>query len=290
MQSQTRAILFGLGAVLCWSTVATAFKLTLQYLTPSQLVLVAAIVSCLFFLLVLTIQGRLAELGQLRWVGFRKSILFGSMNPALYYLVLISAYDLLRAQEAQAINYSWAIVMTLLSVPLLQQAIRRADIIAAVLCYSGVLVIATKGDVLSWQFDSLPGVLLALASTVIWSLYWIFNRQDEREPILGLCLNFMCAIPMIALWCWWQGELQTLPWQGIAGGVYIGLVEMGLAFLLWLNAMKITESTARIANLIFISPFLSLVFIATILHEPILVSTLVALGLIVAGLLIQNRA
>ena len=288
MQAQSKATLLGLGAVLCWSTVATAFKLSLAHLSPAQLMLVASITAFVFYSVVLLVQRRAGELFRQSVTAYRKSFGFGLLNPALYYLLLFFAYDLLPAQEAQAINYSWAIVMTLLAVPLLKQRMRRVDVIAAAVCYFGVLVIATRGDLLAFKFDSLTGVGLALASTVVWSLYWIFNRQDAREPVLGLCLNFAFAIPLILVYCLLTGQLEPMPWPGILGGIYVGLVEMGLAFLLWLHAMKLTESTAKIANLIFISPFLSLVFIATILREPILWSTLVALVLIVSGLVIQG--
>ncbi len=289
MQQQSKASLFGLGAVLCWSTVATAFKLSLGYLSPAQLMLVASTTACFFFAAVLLYQRRFGELFRQSAGGYQKSLGFGLLNPALYYLLLFFAYDLLPAQEAQAINYSWAIVMTLLAVPLLKQRMRPVDIAAAAICYLGVLVIATRGNLLAFEFDSLTGVLLALASTVIWSLYWIYNRQDSREPVLGLCLNFAFAIPLILVYCAFTGQLGEFAWQGILGGIYVGLVEMGLAFMFWLYAMKLTDSTAKIANLIFISPFLSLFFIATILREPILWSTLVALAMIVSGLLIQRN-
>ena len=39
MIPQRQAILFGLSAVLLWSTVATAFKLSLRYCTPIELLL-----------------------------------------------------------------------------------------------------------------------------------------------------------------------------------------------------------------------------------------------------------
>ena len=44
-----RAVKLGLGAVMLWSTVATAFSLSLQYLTPLQLVTLATVVSWCFF-------------------------------------------------------------------------------------------------------------------------------------------------------------------------------------------------------------------------------------------------
>jgi drug/metabolite transporter (DMT)-like permease len=263
----------------------------LNYITPLQLILLASLVSWLFLIGILLVQGRAKTLFSLSKKDYVWSLIFGLMNPALYYLLLFSAYDALPAQEAQALNYSWAIVMTLLAVPLLGQRLSRFDMVAAGLCYFGVLMIATRGDVLGLNFANIKGVLLALASTVVWSLYWILNQKDQRQPIVGLCLNFSFALPLIIAVAYITGDLGSLfnsPWQALAGGFYVGIFEMGLAFILWLKAMKLAENTARIANLIFISPFLSLVLISVLLKEEILSSTLVGLCLIIAGLVIQQ--
>jgi drug/metabolite transporter (DMT)-like permease len=63
---------------------------------------------------------------------------------------------------------------------------------------------------------------------------------------------------------------------------------MGVTFVLWLNALKLSESTAKVGNLIFLSPFLSLIFIHLFVGEDILASTLIGLVLIVAGILCQQ--
>lgn len=288
MSSQTKAYLFALSAVLLWSTVATAFKLTLQYLTPAQLVLFSSIASAFVLGAILIVQGKLNQLKSLTIQDWKASLLFGAINPTIYYLVLFQAYALLPAQEAQAINYSWAITMTLLAIPLLKQKLRRQDVVAAAFCYLGVLVIATHGQLMDLKFSSTLGVVLALVSTVLWALYWILNTRDRRDPVVGLLLNFLCAIPLILLYCLVTGELRSMPWQGVAGSIYIGIFEMGLTFVLWLSAMKYTTSTAKVSNLIFISPFLSLVFIYFLLGEKILSSTFIGLGLIISGLVIQQ--
>ena len=288
MNNQYKAYLFGLGAVICWSTVATAFKLSLQHLTPAQLLLYASVVSCGFLLLTLFARGELGLLSRLTGRDYVASLVFGTINPLIYYLILLRAYELLPAQEAQAINYTWALTMSLLAIPILGHRLRKQDLLAALLCYCGVLVISTQGKVLSMQFSSLTGVSLALISTVIWAIYWLFNTKDPRPAILGLCLNFMVAIPLITLYCWWNDQLQLPNWQGFAGAVYIGIFEMGLSFVLWLTAMKLTQSTARISNLIFIAPFLSLGFISVFLGETIHSATLVGLLMIIAGLSFQQ--
>ena len=290
--SQKRATVYALATIVCWSTMATAFKLSLEYVSPLQLILLASCASWAFLCCLLVSQGRLQELFKQDKKAYGWSLVFGAMNPVLYYILLFSAYDLLPAQEAQAINYSWAIIMSLLAVPLLAQRLTRIDVIAAVLCYFGVLVIATHGAPFSLEFANIKGVMLALASTFAWSLYWIFNKRDQREAVLGLCLNFCVAVPLIIVVTIFTGDLANLldaNWRGYLGGVYIGLFEMGLAFVLWLKAMKLAKSTARLANLVFISPFASLVFIYLFLGEAILLSTLVGLVMIVFGLGLQQR-
>jgi drug/metabolite transporter (DMT)-like permease len=69
---------------------------------------------------------------------------------------------------------------------------------------------------------------------------------------------------------------------------YVGLFEMGITFVLWLSALKLTQNTARISNLIFASPFISLMLLATVIGEEIHPSTLVGLMLIVIGLVVQQ--
>ncbi|ROS01729.1 drug/metabolite transporter (DMT)-like permease [Sinobacterium caligoides] len=288
MTQQRKAYCFGLAAVLCWSTVATAFKISLSYLSPAQMLLIASLVSTTVLTVTLHYQGGLKALRQLSPRDIVTSFAFGALNPTLYYLVLFQAYDVLSAQQAQAINYTWALTMALLAVPLLGQRLRRQDIIAALLCYCGVLYIATGGQPLALQFDNTTGVLLALASTVIWALYWILNTRDKRPALLGLLLNFACSLPLIALYCLVHDEFHAVPWQGVVGASYIGIFEMGLAFVFWLQAMKLTDSTAKISNLIFISPFLSLLLIAGLLGEVILPSTLFGLAMIIVGLLCQQ--
>ncbi len=69
------------------------------------------------------------------------------MNPVAYYLVLFGAYDRLPGQEAMALNYTWALAMAFLAVPILGQRLTRTDVAAGLIAYAGVWVIATRGAV-----------------------------------------------------------------------------------------------------------------------------------------------
>ena len=282
--SHRLALINGLGAVLLWSTVATAFKISLAALTPLALVALASAVSWLFLLGVLYVTGAAQELRGLQRKSLVYALTLGLLNPGLYYLVLFAAYDALLAQEAMALNYTWALVLPLLAVPLLRQPLKGRDAIAALISYSGVVVIATRGDVTGLTLSNPAGVALAIGSTLLWALYWIANTKISLSPVVSLFLNFSAAAPLLLLAALWRGDLDSVSLTGALGAVYIGLFEMGLSFILWLRAMRLTNNTARISTLIFLAPPLSLLLIWWLLNEPVMPSTLVGLVFILGGL------
>lgn len=289
LNSDRRALYYGLCAVLLWSTVATAFKLALRELDVWQLVAYSVCFSCLALFAILWRQGRLALLPRYARETPVYFLLMGLVNPVAYYLVLLRAYDLLPAQQAQAINYTWAITLALLAVPLLGHRLSRRDALALLLGYGGVLVIATRGQVLQLEFDSLEGVALALLSTLVWATYWLVSTRNRRDPVACLCLNFAVAAPVALALCALFSSLAVPGWRALAGAAYVGLFEMGLTFALWSTALRLSSGVSRIGNLIFLSPLVSLVFIATILGEPIHPATLVGLALIIPAVLLQQR-
>lgn len=274
----------GLAAVGLWSTVATAFKLTLRYLSPAELLLWSSACSLAVLVGVLLVQGKARQALRVTPADLLRSAGLGLLNPFLYYLVLFEAYDLLPAQQAQPLNYTWAITLTLLSIPLLGQRPTRRDLVAAVVSYCGVVLIATRGELLSLRLDSPLGVALALGSTVIWALYWLYNARDRRDPVVGLTHNFAFGTAYMLLAAPLLTPLRLPPLAGLAGALYVGTFEMGLTFVLWLRALRLARSTARLSTLIFLSPFLSLVLIHFVLGEEIVAATVAGLVLIVAGI------
>lgn len=289
MINERRALGFGISAVLLWSTVATAFKLTLAELTPIQMLTVASIVSVITLLAICAVQGKLSQLSSTFIANPWYYILLGLINPLGYYLILFKAYDLLPASQAQPLNYSWAITLTLMAAVFLGQKIRKQDWFAAALGYLGVIVIATKGDVLALNFESPLGVGLALLSTLLWAGYWILNAKNKADPVVAVLLGFLVAVPLAVGISIFEGApWQQITWQGWAAVTYVGLFEMGVTFVLWISALKATNNTARISNLIFTSPFISLMLLATIIGEEIHPSTLIGLVLIVIGLVVQQ--
>lgn len=275
------SVLYAMLAVLLWSTVASAFKLSLRSLNYMQLLFYASLTSLTVFTMVLIMEGRFWSVWKRENL---RSALLGAINPFLYYMVLFEAYSLLPAQEAQALNYTWPIMLSLLSIPFLKQRITAGQISGVMISFAGVLIVATRGNLLSLSFRDPLGTALGLGSAVIWASYWILNLRDSRESTVKMFWNFAFGFLYTAVLIALTRQFVIPGIKAILGAVYVGLFEMGITFLVWLRALETAETTAKVANLIYLTPFLSLVLIHLIVGERILSSTIFGLFLIVGGI------
>ncbi|MCX4028859.1 DMT family transporter [Endozoicomonas sp. SM1973] len=289
MKNQKHATIYGLSAVMLWSTVATAFKISLQHFSPLQLLFYSSLCCIMLLTAILGWQGKLQQVYHCIKTAPTHYLLLGTMNPFIYYLLLLQGYDLLPAQQAQPINYTWAITLTLLSIPILKQKITLLAFLACLVSYLGVLVISTKGELLSLNFSNPLGVLFLLTSTLFWALYWLLNTKQNHDPVVSLLACFLMGFPLLIISTAAFADFTIPHWHGFAGALYIGLFEMGFSFILWLNAMRLAENTAKISNLIFLAPFTSLIFIHYLLGESIHPATYVGLVLIITGIVLQQR-
>jgi drug/metabolite transporter (DMT)-like permease len=289
MNQRRLSYLLGIVAVLLWSTVATAFKITLRYLSLHEMLFYSSMFSFLVLGSVLLVSSKISELKSVSKKDHLNVMILGLINPFIYYFVLFKAYSLLPAQEAQALNYTWAITFALLAVPFLKQKLGLGELIAIALSYLGVLIIATHGDLTSMKIDSPTGVSFALGSTIIWSLFWLKNIKLKLEPVVALFLSFTWGSLFCGIWLFGFNNYSIPSWQGVSGAIYIGFFEMGVTFLIWLNALAKAPKASNISSLIFLSPLISLIFISQIAKEPIGVSSLFGLGFILTGFILQMK-
>jgi drug/metabolite transporter (DMT)-like permease len=100
--------------------------------------------------------------------------------------------------------------------------------------------------------------------------------------------SFTLGTTLVALACVSGPGLPQLDSQTLAYGAWVGLVEMGVTFLCWQQALRLTRNAARIGQLIFLSPFISLALIYFVLEEQISWGAVVALLVIVTGIRFAN--
>lgn len=277
-------------AIFFWSTVPTAFKICLKDLDILPMLTIASITSMIVLLIVLIASQKTGLILKTNIKELFNSAILGFINPFVYYLILLKAYTLLPAQIAQPLNMIWPIILVFLSVLILKQKIKSKSFIALFVSFAGVYIISSQGNLFRPGHSDIRGVLLATGSSVFWAFYFILNVRDKRDEAVKLLLNFLFGsiylIIALIVTKEWPSSVPEI--KGVAAAVYIGIFEMGITFLFWLKALQMASSTDKVSNLVYLAPFISLVFVHYILHEPVYYTTPFGLLLIVSGILIQN--
>ena len=145
---------------------------------------------------------------------------------------------------------------------------------------------AREGACVAWQASATLGTTGAWAREGVgftWAgstTHWVTGVGAlSLRGLTMLARTGVCPVP--------DGPL-LVGTAGLLGCVYIGIFEMGAAFVFWLKALQLSEATAKVSNLIFLSPFISLIFIRFVVGERILPSSIIGLGFIAGGILIQR--
>lgn len=277
-------------AVFFWSTIPTVFKIGLSELDVLTMLSIAAFTSTAALFIVLSVTGKMAALLAITVRQTGASAILGLINPFIYYLILLKAYELLPGQVAQPLNMIWPIILVFLSVPVLKQKIPAKSFLALFISFAGVYIVASQGHPFTPGSSDLLGIVLAAGSSVFWALYFIFNMKDEREESVKLFTNFLFASAYLVIALIITGKLHIpASMKGIAASVYVGLFEMGITFFFWLKALQLAETSDRVSSLVYLAPFISMIFLYFFINEPVYYTTPAGLLLIIGGIYIQNR-
>jgi drug/metabolite transporter (DMT)-like permease len=163
------------------------------------------------------------------------------------------------------------------------------NIVAIFISFAGVIFISSQGSFSGMTATNPTGIILAVGSSLIWALFWILSVMDKRDEIVKLFWNFVFGLLYLLVTAFVFTDFSFPLTKGIPTALYIGLFELGITYILWMKAMQLSENNAKTGNLIFLSPFLSLVFIHFILGETIYYTTFIGLALIISGIWYQQK-
>ncbi|MCX7947209.1 MAG: DMT family transporter [candidate division WOR-3 bacterium] len=268
-----------------WATSASAFKITLRYIDFLSLVFYS-----IFFALVVLFFINLYKRNfhNFEYKSHIKSIYFGFFVPFLYYILLFLGYSLLKGQEMLILNNTWQIFLLIFSAIFILRRIKLNEILGIALSFIGVVVLATKGDISSLDFDSISKSLIGISCAILWSLYWTISAKDERKIEMKLFFNFLFGFAYISIFILFFGKL-TFNILGILGSLYIALFEMSITFIIYAKALSYEEDIPKIANLMYFIPIISLILLSVLVGERIEFYVVISAILIIFGIFISSR-
>lgn len=275
-------------SILLWSTIATVTKLMLGSLSSMQILFVSSLFAFLFLLIVCLFKGCLKELKEYKIKDYFDITLIGSLGLFWYNLFLYVGIDKMDASQAFIINYLWPLMSVLFACLVLKEKLTSKKIAAIILSFIGVAIVTSNGNLLTIRGNQLSGAVCCITAAVSYGLFTALNKRKNYNNYLSTMLYYFVALVISAICLIFTKESFTMGVTQTLGMLWIGIFTAAIPYTSWAIALKLGD-TAKISNLAYITPFLSLIWTALILKEKITVYSIAGLLFIVLGILIQLK-
>ncbi len=275
-------------SVLLWSTTATITKLLLGGLDSMQIMLVSSAVSFVFLLILNLVKGTLGELKTYKIKEHIHIFGIGSLGIFLYHLLLYVGIDKMEASQAFIINYLWPMMAVVFACIILKEKMTFRKIIAVLLSFLGVVIVTSNGNLLGIGRERLLGAFYCVLAAVSYGLFTVLNKQKSYNKYLSMMMYYFYSFVISLIYVLFEKDGFCLSFAQGLGMLWNGIFATAIPFTTWALALE-KGDTARVSNLAYITPFLSLVWTFLILGEELSVYSLLGLIVILLGIFIQLK-
>ena len=280
--------LYAFIAIGIWSTTATVSKLLLHSFTTIQILAVCSLVAAVFLTAVNLVKGNLVKLRTYRLKDYLTVAGVGMLGTFLYNMFLVLGIDKMLASQAMIINYLWPMMAVVAGCILLKEKMTVRKATAVLMSFLGVVIVTTNGNLTSLGVSNLTGAGFCVLAAVSYGLFVTLNKRMDYDPMLNMMLYYIVSAVAGICGVLLTDSIPVLSGIQSLGLIWIGLGDYAIAYVSWALAMKAGQ-TAKVANLAYITPFLSLVVAHFVLGDPLTVWSIGGLGVIVAGIFLQLK-
>lgn len=282
-----KSYLYAVITVLIWATLATVAKTVLSDIPNFQVLTVSSVLAFVFLLIVNIINGSIKLMKTYRARDYLMIAGLGFVGLFLYSALYYYGIARLGSQEACILNYLWPMMIVIFACIILKEKLTVRKIFAMLLSFAGIVVL-TLGSGEMETGERLFGILACVVAAICYGLFSVLNkRHNLNQNITMMWIWFTTAVcSLIAgLFCEDWTVIGNMQWIALA---WLGVVVNAVAYLLWAIALKEAKDSAKIANLAYLTPFLSVIISAVFLHEQLHITAAFALALIIGGILLQS--
>ena len=283
-----KSYFYALVSVFFWSTTTTVSKLLLHSISTMQVLAVSSVFATLFLLMVNVFKGNLKQLKSYQPRDYLVLVGVGFLGMFLFRMLLFFGVARMLASQAMIVNYLWPIMAVLASCVILREKLTVRKAIAVVMSFLGVVIVTTGGSAAGLSGSDLTGTVLVAVAAVFYGLFVAINKRLQYDSFVSMMFYNAVAAICAILGTLFSGETLLLTLSQNLGLVWVGVCNTAIGFVAWDLAMK-TGDTAKVANLAYITPFLSLVVAYFLLGDPITIWSVGGLTVIVAGILLQLK-
>ncbi|MDR3626354.1 MAG: DMT family transporter [Ignavibacteriaceae bacterium] len=276
-------------AVVLWGLSFIATKIALSELTPEAIILLRLLLGIALLLIIALFTKR----------DFSVSL---KNHLSIFILALIAVFHLwiqiTGLKYTSATNTGWIIgvtpvFMAALGFLLFKENITLTKISGIVIAFAGLLILMSKGDILSIGFISHKGDFLVLASAFTWSIYSIINKKISLgySPFMTILYLFIMMAVIITPFILNSETINSVihlslrSWLAV---IFLGVFCSGIAYVLWAQALKELEAV-KVGVLLYFEPFVTVFAAWLMLNEAINLPTILGGLVITSGVILVNK-
>lgn len=274
-------------SAILWGSTAAVVKLLGINLNSLQILFYSSAIATLSLFVIALSQHKLHLVRTYTKTTYIRFAYMAFLGVFLYYVLLYTALQLVPGQEAFVVNYTWPIWVVVFASIILKEKFTNKKALAILFGFIGVAVVITKGNILGLEVTAMRGNALALIAAVSYGLFSVLSKKNDDEKVLATMFYYAFSFIYVSLFIVLFSSLPmptTKEWIGL---IWLGVFTSGVAYVFWQLALKYGD-TSKMSNVIFITPFISLVYLVVLTGEEILLSSIIGASLMVTGVLIQN--
>jgi len=279
-------------AVVFWGVSFVATKLVVGEISPVALISARALIGAVSLNALLALRGQTLLPPRDAW---RPLIVMGFVGVTFHQLLQAYALTL-----TSAVNTGWLIGVTPLWSALFAAATRRerlgpSKLVGLVVGFLGAALVVTRGSFAAFSpLPSTRGDLLILLSTLNWAFYTALGHPTiarlgaARATTGAMTAGALLLVPLFVATRAWT-ELLRLSLAGWLSLLFLGVCCSALGYLFWYAALALIEAS-RVAAFLYLEPLVTLAAAVALIGESVTLATLLGGVVLVAGVVLVQRA
>jgi len=294
LKEKIESYLSAIGAVCIWGTTFSISKFFIPlYLNTFTFTAIRLMLGTTAIFLYLIISRQLKRWAKIFWENIKMLAITGIFFLGGSYILQYLGIAYTRAVNQAIISNTQTFWLILFNFLIFKRKPDKKFIPSAFLAFTGVILIILN-DEFKISTETILGDIISVFAFISWGLYSLFAKilnTNEKSIFItsSLLLFAMISILPISLFVGLPTQLINLPHNLWPVMLYLGIIAMGVTFLLWNNALSNKEiKTENIVIITMLNPVVGIITSVILLGEEFTFRTFLGTLLVLFAVFIVN--
>ena len=210
-------------SILLWSTSATVTKLLLSNLNSMQILFISSFIAFIFLLIINLVKGNLKELKKYKLKDYVQIFINGLLGTFLYNLFLYLGISKMQASDAFIINYLWPIMTVLCACIILKEKLTLRKIIAIIISFIGVVIVAGNGNILNITKYNLTVAIYCIIAAISCGHFSSLNKKKNYNKFSTTMLFYLFSFLICLVYMLVSNKFYVPETNQFLGLLWIGI-------------------------------------------------------------------